>query len=214
MTPLFTFDCHPPWLVARFATDQRMLSWSLNRPGFVDAQEVAWLQVSDADLPLEVDPLMLLEQRLVEHNLPGAVGLMTARAVTHHHFAKSGDGKCHAESLVTLGLSNGITLADIGHSGDPAARATVGTINTLVAVSQPLSQGAMLEALSVASMARTAALLADGGNVIGTGTDCIVIACPSTGEEQLFAGLHTNVGTHITASVFRAIREALRVWKL
>jgi adenosylcobinamide amidohydrolase len=212
MKRLFAFDCQPPWLVARFPARQRMLSWSLNRPGFVEAQTVAWLQVCDADLPLGVDPLDLLERKLGEQGLDDAVGLMTAREIRHHHFAASGDGSARAEVLVTLGLTNGITLDEIEQPIDYPATPSVGTINILVAVSQPLSQAAMLEAISVATMARTAALLSEGGQIIGTGTDCVVVACPDKIPGEAFAGLHTAIGMHITEAVYRGVLDARNLW--
>ena len=42
MTRLFSVSCGQPWLVATFPASQRMLSWSINRPGFVDAHRHAW----------------------------------------------------------------------------------------------------------------------------------------------------------------------------
>ena len=71
----------------------------------------------------------------------------------------------------------------------------------------------MLEALSVATMARTAALLTENRPVVGTGTDCIVVVCPVNPAGETFAGLHTDIGQHITTSVFRAVRTARREWE-
>lgn len=213
MSRLSTIECQPPWLIARFADRQRVASWSLNRPGIVEADTVAWLQVFDADLPLRVDPLDLLERRLADRGLSDAVGLMTAREIRHHHFASSIGGGVAVEALVTLGLTNGAELDATGYPADIQAPETVGTINTLVALSRPLSDGAMLEAMSIATMARTAALLADGGKVAGTGTDCVVVTCPTGAEAETFAGLHTAIGRHITAAVFQATRQAKDRWE-
>ncbi len=94
-----------------------------------------------------------------------------------------------------------------------ASKTTVGTINTLIAVSRPLSEAAMLEAISVATMARTAALLSEGGRIVGSGTDCMAIACPNGEARDTFAGLHTAIGRHLTASVFQATRRARTVWE-
>lgn len=212
MTGLLAIECRPPWLIARFACRQRMASWSLNRPGVVEADTVAWLQVKDADLPAGADPLELLERRLAEQGLDDAVGLMTARNIRNHHYASSiGDGVA-VEALVTLGLTNATHLDAIGRPASQPAE-TVGTINTLVALSCPLSEGAMLEAMSVATMARTAALLAENGTMVGTGTDCVVIACPGGPDATVFAGLHTAVGQHVTATVYAATRLARERWE-
>ena len=213
MNRLFTTECRPPWLIARFADRQRMVSWSLNRPGIVELDTVAWLQVSDADLLLGVEPLAYLDRRLAEQGLADAVGLMTAREIQHHHFASSGARGVVVEALVTLGLTNGVKLDASGHPNDDQINEAVGTINTLVAVSCPLTDGAILEAMSVATMARTAALLADQGRIVSTGTDCIVVACPIGSTNDSFAGLHTVIGQHITSSVFRVTREARAEWE-
>jgi adenosylcobinamide amidohydrolase len=213
MKRLFDIECRTPWLLARFTNRQRMLSWSLNRPGMVEADTVAWLEVRDADLPLGVDPLEMLERRLGEQGLDAAVGLMTAREIALHHPATAIGEDVRVDALVTLGLTNGALLDETGRLTDYTAVAPVGTINMLVAVSHPLSEAAMLEAMSVATMARTAALLSDGGRIVGTGTDCIVVACPEGVGGETFAGLHTVVGTRITEAVFQAVREARRTWE-
>lgn len=213
MNTLFEIECSTPWLVARFPVPQRMVSWSLNRPGLVEAETVAWLEVRDADLPIGVDPLELLERRLAEKGLQDAVGLMTARAIHQHHLAVLEGGGLTVQALVTLGLTNGSRLEPSGSLTLPFAPQPVGTINTLVAVSCPLSPGALIEAASVATMARTAALLADHGQIVGTGTDCIVIASPLNVVGETFAGLHTAIGQHITAAVFQATRAGRTRWE-
>lgn len=214
MKHLLTTECDPPWLIARFERRQRMISWSLNRPGIVEADTVAWLQVSDADLPIGEDPKAFLERRLADRYLTDAVGLMTAREVRHHHLALSGDGDSVVEALVTLGLTNGVELDSTGRQTNVQSNEAVGTINMLVAVSRPLTEGAMLEVLSVATMARTTALLTENRQVVGTGTDCIVVACPANPAGETFAGLHTDIGQHITSSVFQAVQQAMNAWCL
>ncbi len=214
MTHLFDLACRPPWLVARFALPQRILSWSLNRPGLTEADSVAWLQVRDADLPPEVDPRELLDRRLAEQGLGEAVGLMTARDVRHHRRVFSGEDGLGVEALVTLGLTNGVGLDEAGRASDFTPLSPVGTINALIALSRPLSEGAMLEAISIAATARTAALLSGAGRIVGTGTDCLVIACPRRAADQaVFAGLHTAIGRQITTAVFQATRQARLDWE-
>lgn len=213
MTRLLDIDLSPPWLIARLPGPHRMAGWSLNRPGLTMAECVAWLEVRDADLPLGLDPLDLLERRLAERGLENAAGLMTARDVRRHCLAISADDAVRAEALVTLGLTNGSILDERGWPSGPVGAFPVGTINLLVALSAPLSDGALLEALSLAATARTAALLADGGRIVGTGTDCILVACPPAAGGQRFAGLHTAVGRHLAAAVFQAGFAARREWE-
>ncbi len=214
MSRLFAIACRPPWLLARFRTPQRIVSWSLNRPGFVVAGAVAWLQVKDADLPIGLDPKSFLESRLVDEGLGDAVGLMTARDIRAYEVGSAGEGECAVDTMLTLGLGNAVTLDPAGRPVSGAREAEpVGTINALVACSQPLDDGALLEAISVATAARTAGLLADDGRAIGTGTDCIAIACPAGETRATFAGLHTAIGTNIASAVFRATRAGRRAWE-
>jgi adenosylcobinamide amidohydrolase len=213
MSADFTVTCQSPWLIARFGTPRRMVSWSLNRPGLIEADTVAWLQVRDADLPPGLDPLALLDRRLADRNLANAVGLMTARDVTQHVQATFLAGPVEARVLITLGLSNGLRLEALTDAEPASPVSLVGTINALVSLSQPLTDGALLEALSVATTARTAALLAGGRRCFGTGTDCLVIACPIAPTGDRFAGLHTETGRAITQAMYRATLAARDDWQ-
>ncbi|SEH51350.1 adenosylcobinamide amidohydrolase [Magnetospirillum fulvum] len=213
MTRLLDIDLRPPWLIARLPGPFRIAGWSLNRPGLTNANSVAWLEVCDADLPLGLDPLDLLNRRLAEQGLDNAAGLMTARDVRRFCRAVSDDETVRVESLVTLGLTNGSILDGRGWPSGPVGAFPVGTINLLVVLSVPLGDGALLEALALAATARTAALLAEGGRIVGTGTDCILVACPPAPTGESFAGLHTPVGCHLTAAVFQATFAARREWE-
>lgn len=194
-----------------------MLSWSLNRPGFVSAREVAWLEVGNEDLRHEQSPADWFRLKLAAQGLSGAVGLMTARNVARHAHEFACCEDVRADCLVTLGLNNGERV------GRRAAAhlhpLNAGTINVLCAVSVPLSDAAFLEALSLATQARTVALgevayrrPEQGDPVTGTGTDCIVISAPEGGNAAPFAGMHTALGEAIGASVLRATRAAAETW--
>lgn len=98
-----------------------------------------------------------------------------------------------------------------------AASGAPGAINLLVAVSVPLRPATLIEAMSIADEARTAAVVAldrpvAGGPATGTGTDCAVVAAPDGPEGEAFAGLHTDVGCAVAAAVFSAVDEAGRDW--
>ena len=217
MAPAFTLTHDAPWLVARFAAPQRMLSWSLNRPGLQTADTVAWLQIDGADLGPEVDPLDYLNRRLAAAELKPALGLLTSRDLDRFQRATAERGSIQADCVITLGLSNAERVGARCTAAGPAA--VTGTINLLCHLSSPLSESALLEALSVATQARTTAILELGhapdparGVVTGTGTDCIVIACPIGAPALPFAGLHTDVGEVIGAAVLQATDQAARLW--
>ncbi len=203
-----------PWLIASFAEPQAMLSWSVARPGFVLSDTVAWLEVTGRDLCMATDPRSYLRDRLAERGVPGAVGMMTSRHVRCHHQAGARVGRIHARCLVTLDLSNG------SHVAEPAATGSgPGTINILCWVSAPLTRAARIELVSIVAEARTAAVLEAGYHrpgqarpVTGTGTDCVVVACPR-GAGEPFAGLHTQAGRAAGDCVYRASSEAVAVWQ-
>lgn len=215
MTSLFQSSCRPPWLVARFAAPWRMASWSLNRPGLVLADTVAWLHVAEHALTPATDPMEFLTSRLAEAGLREAVGLMTARDVRYHRSEALRIGEARAHCLVTAGLTNAV---DIAGARTRDAGIAPGTINLLVAVSVALTDGALLEAISIAAEARTAALIDQnartpaGDSATGTGTDCIVVACPPGESKAAHAGLHTDAGIALGRCVFRATAAATADW--
>lgn len=210
----FTIHCFRPVLAAEFREPQDILSWSLTRPGFVRARSVAWLEVRNADLTLDVDPAALLRDRLARAGYGEAVQMMTSRSVEKHHFATRRSGEAHAACLATVGLSNAGRVGERAQMTMPA-----GTINLLVHINRPLSVAAHLEAMSIAAEARTAAIMELGLNVegraaTGTGTDCIAVSAPAgeQGGAASYAGLHTAIGAALGGAVYDAVSEGGRLW--
>lgn len=218
-----TFDAvevtrHASWLIARFSRPQRALSWAIVGGGWCETSAVAWLEVRNAELPAEVDPRALLRQRMAEHGLSDAVGLLTSRRldafvdVTH-----AADG-VSARCVATVGLGNALRAGDA-----PVSIRPVGTINVVCHVSEPLTDEAMLEALALASEGKALAVreagvpsFATGLLASGTGTDCIVVVCPLPGAErmaQAYAGKHTNIGYLIGHTVHTAVARGCADWK-
>lgn len=209
-------ELDPPWLVVDLGAPHRCLSWAVHRPGSVVARHVAWLQVRDAELPPGVDPAVLLAGRLAERGLARAVGLLTARTLAAFETAAATVGDVQVQVLMTLGLSNAAHVA----GGEPPAPWRPGTINLLARLSQPLAAPALIEAVSIATEARTAALIEagwcgpHGGSrpVTGTGTDCIVVAVPARTGGLPHAGLHTPVGQALGRAVYAVTARAAHAW--
>ena len=215
--PAFSIECRQPWLVARFDGPRAILSWSPNRPGFAITRKVVWLEVKGQEIACVEGIQAFLSKRIAEARLGRAVGLMTARDVRRHHFARACVEDVAVEVLTTVGLTNGEHIGQ--RASDPAApaRAPIGTINTLVHVSRRLTRGAMIEASSLATQARTLAVIEagvtrEGVVVTGTGTDCIALACPTVGDADPHAGLHTAVGEAIGRAVLEATRDGIAGW--
>ncbi|MFD1331497.1 adenosylcobinamide amidohydrolase [Methylopila musalis] len=210
---LFALRCAPPWLHIAFAAPQTLLSWAPARPGFQTGACVAWLEVRNADLPPGRDPLAFLDARLEAEGLTDAVAMMTSRDVTRVRRAGAHVGAVAADCVATVGLGNAVRVG-----AGAGARRGYGTINLLAAVSIPLSPAALLEALSIATEARTAAVIDAGwrlpsGLATGTGTDCAVVAAPDRAEGgESFAGLHTDAGQALGAAVYAAVLAGARDW--
>lgn len=213
----FSVSCGRPWLVAEFGSSTRMVSWSLNRPGFATATKIAWLEVGNEELIHVDEPLSWFQRRLEAEGLGDAVGLITARNVSRFEIATAVVEGVRADCLITLGLNNGET---VGQRQDPTHHPlNAGTINILSSVSVPLTDGALLEMSSIATQARTTALVRFGYRrpfmndiVTGTGTDCIVAAAPLSEEPTGYAGMHTAVGEAVGRSVLEATTTAATTW--
>lgn len=214
---MFEIACRRPWLIAQFSEPQRMVSWSLNRPGIVEADRVAWLEVTGADIRDVEDPAKWFAQRLASEGMAQAVGLMTARNVASHVVVTAEVEGVRSRTLITLGLNNGEHVGRRVDARLPSLHP--GTINILCAVSSPLSDAALLEASSIVTQARTVALVEAGYRrrdiaeiVTGTGTDCIVMSAPRRREAESFAGMHTAIGEAVGASVYEATLKAAAEW--
>ena len=124
-------------------------------------------------------------------------------------------GGVAAQVVATVGLSNALRVGD-----PPGLKVPVGTINILCRVSQPLSEEAMIETLSMVAEARTLAILDSSVGSIrsglpstGTGTDCIVVASPPGRGKIRFAGKHTEAGHVVGAAVTDALRRGVELWR-
>lgn len=199
-----------PWLIADLATECRTLSWALNRPGFAAARRIVWREVRNADLPPNLDAKEWYKRELQSDGYQDTVGLLTSRAIQHHHFVEIEVGNIRASCLATVGLSNAERVGT-----RIASMATLGTINIAVELSAGLTDAALIEALSIATQARTTAVIDHGpdlacGRATGTGTDCVVIAAPN--GETPHAGLHTDIGEAIGRAVLGAVSEGVSCW--
>jgi len=209
----FSITVEPRLLLASFSTPQKMLSWSINRPGFQIASHVAWLEVRNAELSPEIDPEHLVSTRLSERGIADAIALVTSRTVAQHHYVSKIVEGTTATCLATVGLSNGERVGE--RLTDPPR---MGTINTLLHIDQPLSPGAQIELVAIVAMARTTAILDSGVRrngvaITGTGTDCIVVAAPQLESEIRYAGMHTAIGEAAGAAVYEATLSGVEIWR-
>lgn len=204
-----------PWLHARLCAPMRLFSHALHGGGFLQAADVFWREVKNADLPLDFAVERWFTAQMAEAqarvSAVQAVGMLTSRDIGCHSMADVRVGAARAQALVTLGLSN----AEAVGQRLPYHPAEYGTVNILVACDQALSEVAQIEAFAIAVQARTAAIMdmqlpLATGIATGTGTDCLVMACPP--GTLAYAGLHTETGEAIGAAVRQAVSAAGRDW--
>ena len=198
-----------PWLLADFPQPLRVLSWALNRPGFCTAERIVWRQVRNADLPKDFDVTSWFAAELAENGHSDTIGFLTSRDVTCFTQATKTIDDETAQVVATTGLSNAERVGQRGAALD------FGTINIAVEVTTPLSDAALIEALSIAVQARTVAVMTHGpdlpqGWATGTGTDCIAVA--AVPGDQVHAGLHTATGHAIGAAVLDAVSKGVQDW--
>ncbi|MDF1803422.1 adenosylcobinamide amidohydrolase [Thalassovita sp.] len=200
-----------PWVEFDLGAQMRVLSWAINRPGLVSARRILWREVRNADLPPDLDVHSWLGTVLADRKAEDAVCFLTSRDVSATTQAKAQVGAAQAQAVATVGLSNAERIGT-RFMRDPSAW---GTINVAVRLNVGLTETAMLEAVSIATQARTAAVMEVGlqlptGLATGTGTDCIAVASPEGTEP--FAGLHTEVGHALGQAVYSAVLDGATAW--
>jgi adenosylcobinamide amidohydrolase len=201
-----------PWLTFDLGRDMQVLSWAINRPGFVTASRIVWREVRNADLPQGMDVLKWFSRALAAQGCADAVAFLTSRDITFFGQETVQVEDVTAHCVATVGLSN---AERAGHRMD-RQHMNWGTINIAVALQCGLSQTGLIEMLSIATQARTAAIMDAGvllpsGLATGTGTDCIAVAAPAGDVE--YAGLHTAIGEAVGAAVYRATARGAAQWK-
>jgi adenosylcobinamide amidohydrolase len=200
-----------PWLTMDLGRPLQVLSWALNRPGLVVAERIVWREVRNADLPEDFDVARWFDTVLAARGDAESVGLLTSRDVSRYRVARATADGVEAFAVATVGLSNAERIGQ----RRPQVAARAGTINVAVALSAGLSEAALLETVSIATQARTAAVMEAGlrlagGVATGTGTDCLAVAAPSGNIRH--AGLHTDVGEAVGRAVHDAVRAGAAEW--
>ena len=204
----------PPWLLVDLGYRHRVAGWPVVGPSFGNATIVAWLQVEDNDL---ANPTDYFWAQARSARIEADVGLMTAADIAHFACLSGQNAAMEVTAVVTASLSNGESVRPSA-TGAPRGWHP-GTVNILLHANVPLTDGAMIEAVSIVAEARTAAILdlgislMDGRPLTGTGTDCIVVAAPPGAHPLSHCGLHTALGRLIGETCHRAVATALNQGK-
>ncbi|MGI3210369.1 adenosylcobinamide amidohydrolase [Roseovarius tibetensis] len=202
-----------PWLCLDLDHEMPVLSWAINRPGQVTARRILWREVRNADLPEDLDVEAWLDRELTARRARDAVCFLTSCDIGTHVDRSATAGTVTARAVATVGLSN----AERVGTRLPATARAWGTINIAVAIDTGLTDAARIEALSIATQARTVAIAEAGlhlatGIATGTGTDCIAVAAPAGGLR--YAGLHTDTGEAVGRAVHDAVACGARGWAM
>ncbi|WP_209424478.1 adenosylcobinamide amidohydrolase [Pararhodobacter sp. SW119] len=209
-----------PWLSFDLGVEMTVLSWTVNRPGFVRGRHLIWREIRNADLPPDLNVKAWLDAETARLGKPDAPCLLTSRRLDAFVRHDAREGTVAACAVATVGLSNaervGTRTDRTGRNWDLDLGAHYGTVNVGVRVDHPLSRAGMLEALSIVTEARTAAILdaqvhLPTGLATGTGTDCIAIAAPEGVDD--YAGLHTDCGVALGRAVYGAVLAGARDWQ-
>lgn len=138
------------------------------------------------------------------------VGLMTALDHRKLDLVSREEEGIQVIALGTVGLSN---ASSAGRS--PRAASGFGTINLVLLLNAALTPAAMVRSATVATEAKTLALLeaglrtAEGHPATGTSTDTIVVACTGHGPVVRYAGPVTLAGSLIGSAVAELVRRGL-----
>lgn len=209
-----TVSCTPGWLVVRFSRPHWTISSAIVGGGERVAGGVVWHEVRNAELTKSVDPARLLRRRMAARDLSGAVGLLTSCSLRSHVVSRRTCDGITARVVATVGLGNALRVGD-----PPGLGRRVDTINILCHLSVPLSREGRIEALTIVAEARTLAVLEASVPSLrsarpstGTGTDCIVVACPRGPRAERYAGKHTALGHVVGAAVADSVRRGVSRW--
>lgn len=206
------------WVELQLSKSHSSLSWAVVGGGYLTTNKVYWLKVSNADLGPEIIPEEYYRNRLVDKGEKEEVlGFMTSASLLDCSIVEKSLNGLHVRSIATVGLGNAVRVGD-----PPEPGKKIGTINLLVQTSEALTFSASIEAISIASEARTLAVLGSEIRIqnknknnlaTGTGTDCVGILSPNGMNGIDYVGKHTVFGHLIGATSYDAVTQGILKWK-
>jgi adenosylcobinamide amidohydrolase len=130
------------------------------------------------------------------------VGMLTAAQVTDLVQRCDED----VEAAATVGLRVPTWATDAADDRQPQPIYQPGTINILVEVPVPLSDAALVNAVTTATEAKTQAVLEAGFHATGTASDAVCVAARICGPRvEEFAGPRSRYGARIARAVHAAV---------
>ena len=212
-----SFSVEQRTLIIRFSHPHRTLSSAVLGGGWHYADFVLNHQLPSgvaADSWVFKEPSAYLKGVARDLGLKGrGVGLMTAVSMDRLICRRMQSRDFWVETFITVGTANAV------RAGDPATADTpvsAGTVNIILVTNAALTTPAMVEAVQVATEAKTAAFQeykvisrVTGTTATGTGTDAVVIVS-GLGRKACYVGTHTSMGELVGRAVLDGVTEGLR----
>jgi len=203
-----------------FEHPHRVLSSAVLNGGFAEADHIVNLKVQKSTPAYHAmePPAVSLQKHCADSGLQGlCVGMMTAASMDSMRLARKEAQGVEIAVVVTTGLSNPRRAGDRSESREMITQQTKpGTINTIVLTNASLTKAAMVEAVMIATEAKTAvlqdlAVQSPVSNAIatGTGTDAIAMACGHSELKIEYAGKHTLFGELLARSIMESIAASI-----
>lgn len=228
------------FVALRFRSPHRLISNSLDNGGIVDGLDLVYNhQCCEPAGPLARHPSRavldhpdLYTAALLERH--GFGGLRAAQLGTAANMSNLAVALEEYRDIAVLAVATGGVEGNAARAGDPASGYEFdghyepitrekppahGTINVMIAINQPLLDGALVRAVMTATEAKAATLqeLSVASRyspqlATGTGTDQVAVCAPRQGSSAPLrgAGHHTTAGELIGKAVRRALSETLR----
>ena len=208
-------------VLIQFRHKHCVLSSAVLNGGFCDAENILIMKVAKniggRQSNIE-EPAVTLSNYCQTLQLAGtSVGMMTAASMNSFRRASRTWPEADVTVLNTAGISNARCAGDPADWINPKSSSMPsGTINTIVMTHARLSRPAMVEAVTIATEAKTVALRklgikspASGAVATGTGTDAIAIVSGNGPAEIHYSGKHVKFGEMLAVAVIEALTNAL-----
>ncbi len=211
--PIEGIDCRveEDMLIIESSSPLETLSSAVLNGGLRDADAIVNCRVSESYDHVDPEGYLRAKVRSVGLKPEKVIGLMTAVDPCNTALTAKKLGNLTVCSVVSAGLSN---AAKAGERLNP--HPGTGTINIIVIVDGFLTEACMVDAVKVATEAKSMALIDldvrssfSDMQASGTTSDAIVIACTGRGERFRYAGTATELGELISLSITRSIKEAI-----
>ncbi|MDR4461132.1 MAG: adenosylcobinamide amidohydrolase [Nitrospirales bacterium] len=221
MTSPLQIDLQPHCLLIRFPGIFNCLSWAPWNGGEASASGVANVQVglngssSSATVGADFGLLFKAHSLIPEET----IGLMTAAKVSAFTDCFMNSSGAWVHVLVTVGLLNARSVLDDADVELGYQCRSAGTVNVVVATNALPTIAGRIEAIHIASSAKTAAFRDTGVTSRKsdrpadlTGTDCLVVGASGEIKEN-HCGLHTVLGEMIGRAVYTSVSKGIAEYR-